>query len=55
MTQEPMFKSLQQGLRKGIKVVSLDLEINHPRFGEACTQALLGNMEKNAATKACDA
>ena len=50
-----LFKSLQQGLRKGIEVVSLDLEINHPQFAEACTQALLKNMEQNAATKACGA
>lgn len=40
-----LFAALKRGLRKDIRVVELEAEINDPAFAEACVQALLENLD----------
>ncbi|HIG28743.1 MAG TPA: UPF0261 family protein [Verrucomicrobiales bacterium] len=45
---QALFDSLRNHLRKDIKIVELDCEINAPVFAEACASELLANLKKLA-------
>ncbi len=45
VADQALFAALKQNLRRDIKVIEVDCEINDPRFAEACASALLENMK----------
>ncbi|MGB2266990.1 MAG: UPF0261 family protein, partial [Akkermansiaceae bacterium] len=42
-----LFDSIRQNLSSDIELIEMDVEINDPAFSEACTRALLANIEKS--------
>ena len=42
-----LFDAIQQNLADHVELIELDVEINDPAFSEACTKALLANIEKS--------
>jgi uncharacterized protein (UPF0261 family) len=43
---QALFTALKAHLRSGIPVIEMDVEINDPRFSQACAEALLENIKK---------
>lgn len=44
IADESLFHSIRQNLRKDIKVIEMDVEINDSAFAEACAEALLNQL-----------
>ena len=42
-----LFDAIRQNLADHVELIELDVEINDPAFSEACTKALLANIEKS--------
>ncbi|MGB1937511.1 MAG: Tm-1-like ATP-binding domain-containing protein [Akkermansiaceae bacterium] len=42
-----LFDAIRQNLSSDIELIEMDVEINDPAFSEACTRALLANIEKS--------